>query len=151
MMIEWEIHPPCQEISRDPRDVPRAKPEGNHEGRGGGSPDNSRVLVKYGHSIHHQSVLRECIGKDWQCIQSFPVNDERMNLWNILKCEDRVSARRRRNFNSACHVNWNAVPGRLMTDWLDRLQMILNNECCFFLFMCMCMILLIWQLKIEKS
>ena len=52
--------------SRDPRDISRV--EGNLEGRGDGSSNNSRVLVEYGHSIHHRSFPRKCIGK------SFPVD-----------------------------------------------------------------------------
>ena len=47
--------PDAQEISQDPRDFPRAKPEGNLEGGGDGFPNTSRVLVEYGHSPHHQS------------------------------------------------------------------------------------------------
>ena len=30
------------------------------------------------------------------------------------KCEDRVNSRGRRNFNSDCHVDWNAVPGLIL-------------------------------------
>ena len=48
--------PDDQEISRYPRYFPRAKPEGNHEGRGDGFPKTSRVLVDYRHSPHHQSI-----------------------------------------------------------------------------------------------
>ena len=43
--------PDARKISRDPRDFPRAKPEGNLEGRGDGFPNNSRVLVEDGHSL----------------------------------------------------------------------------------------------------
>ena len=47
-----ESIPDAQEISRDPKDFPRAKPEGNLEGRGDGFPNNSRVLVEDGHSLN---------------------------------------------------------------------------------------------------
>ena len=43
--------PDAREISRDPRDFPRAKPEVNLEGRGDGFPNTSRVLVEYRHSL----------------------------------------------------------------------------------------------------
>ena len=55
-------NPHAQEISRDPRDVLGAQPKGHLEGRGksrgqkGGFLNNSRVLVEYSHSIHHQGV-----------------------------------------------------------------------------------------------
>ena len=50
-----EIHPQCQ------RDFPRPErcSKGNLEGRGGGFPNNSQVLVEYGHFIHHQSFPME--------------------------------------------------------------------------------------------
>ena len=54
----WEIHPQCQrEFLR-----PERCPKGNLEGRGGGFPNNSQVLVEYGHFIHHQSFPRKCLG-----------------------------------------------------------------------------------------
>ena len=43
--------PDGREISWDPRDFPRAKPEGNLEGRGDGFLNTSRGLVEYGHSL----------------------------------------------------------------------------------------------------
>ena len=58
----WKSIPDAQEISRDPRDFQRAKPEGrgsrvegNLEGGVDGFTNTSRVLVEYGHSPHHQS------------------------------------------------------------------------------------------------
>ena len=62
--------PVAQEISRDPRDVLGAQPEGHLEGRGksrgqrGGFPNNSRFLGEYGHSIHHQGVHGIIIPED---------------------------------------------------------------------------------------
>ena len=43
--------PDAQENSRNPKDFPRAKPEGNREGRGDGFPNTSRVLVERGYNI----------------------------------------------------------------------------------------------------
>ena len=50
--------PDAQEISQDLRDVPRAQLEANLAGRGGGFPNNSRVLVEYGQLF----IIRECAG-----------------------------------------------------------------------------------------
>ena len=55
--------------------------------RGGGFPNNSRVLVEYGHLIHHHSFPRECIGKSFPVDRVgltvfypiLPVNDDRMH------------------------------------------------------------------------
>ena len=43
--------PDDQEISRGPRDVPRAKPEGNLEVGGDVQPNISRLEAVYGHSL----------------------------------------------------------------------------------------------------
>ena len=46
--------------------------EGNLEGRGGGFPHNSRILVEYGHSIHHNLLAFIAIIPHQQgCIQNF--------------------------------------------------------------------------------
>ena len=61
-----------------------------HFGRwhiGGGFLNNSRVLVEYGHLIHHHSFPRECIGKSFPVDRVgltvfypiLPVNDDRMH------------------------------------------------------------------------
>ena len=59
------IFPDAQEISRDPREIARAEVVGGGCHPLGGSPNSSQVLVEYGHSLHHQSFPRECIGKSF--------------------------------------------------------------------------------------
>ena len=46
----WEIHPETPETSQGSREIWRA------EGM------DLPIIPEYGHSIHHQSFLRECIG-----------------------------------------------------------------------------------------
>ena len=82
----WEIHP-RRPISRDPRDFPRAKPEGNIEGRGksrGRRGWISQYLPSFGgvrtfssSSIHLQGWIRK----------SIPVSREGLTvLKSILPC-----------------------------------------------------------------
>ena len=62
----WELLYPCsiktREVLGNPSPMPkrfpetRGQPEGNLEWKGGGFINISRVLVEYGHSIHHQGV-----------------------------------------------------------------------------------------------
>ena len=82
----WEIHP-RRPISRDPRDFPRAKPEGNLEGRGksrGRRGWISQYLPSFGGArtiSQHQFFYREWIRK------SFPVDREGLTvLKSILPC-----------------------------------------------------------------
>ena len=49
--INWVAHPRNREISRGPRNVPRAKPEGNLEVRGDVQPNISWLEAVYGHSL----------------------------------------------------------------------------------------------------
>ena len=50
--------PDAQEISRDPRNILRAKPEGG----GDGFSNTSQVLVEYGHSPHHLFIYGDGSG-----------------------------------------------------------------------------------------
>ena len=79
--------PDAQEISQDPKDIPRAKPEGNLEGRGKSRGQRgwiSQYLPSFGGGrtfSHHQFFYREWIRK------SFPVDREGLTvLKSILPC-----------------------------------------------------------------
>ena len=79
--------PDARKISRDPRDFPRAKPEGNLEGRGKSGGQRgwiSQYLPSFGGArtiSQHQFFYREWIRK------SFPVDREGLTvLKSILPC-----------------------------------------------------------------
>ena len=59
IIMQQSVLYPCSiktlEVLGNPSPMPKRFPE-TLEGRGGGFPNNSRVLVECGHSIHHQGV-----------------------------------------------------------------------------------------------
>ena len=70
--------PDAQEISRDLAPSGHLRVEVYLEGRGGEFPNNSRVLVELGYSIHHQGVHGI----------NFPQDREGFTLLNpILPCK----------------------------------------------------------------